>query len=505
MSFHLVNLAAKARQSVTAKIGTALALAFASDFLLYDRTIGWNLAVFTWLFLPLLVLHNGTWLRGFQGKVIITASLLMTLAFVEAPGLLAGSLVIAGAVALALPPNHAWPESAAAWVKRLYASVIQLPYRIVEDAYRLRRVKRHRPRPCFFKTQVRGWVLPIVLGAVFSLFLVQANPVIDSWFPEMDWWWFISLLHPLRHVFWLVSLILFWAFLRPRLSKIQAAVQPPIAPKRAALSYGIEHFFSAEAVFRSLVLFNLIFLAQTFTDITYLWSGSALPEGLSYAGYAHRGAYPLIATALLAGAFTVIAFRDGGAAQKSKAIRYLVYLWIGQNIFLTVNSIWRTLNYVEVYGLTYLRVAALIWMGLVASGLALIIYRIARARSETWLANANAVCLLAVLGICSFLNFGGIVADFNVRNSEELGGAGQRVDLGYIEQIGPEALPALQLYLRETSFRNPNRRLAEHLVKVLERDLLEATDNWRSWSFRRQRLLNSLQTQRRDDPQNNDE
>jgi len=38
-----------------------------------------------------------------------------------------------------------------------------------------------------------------------------------------------------------------------------------------------------------------LFAIQTVLDIQYLWRGAALPDGMSYATYAHRGAYPLIA------------------------------------------------------------------------------------------------------------------------------------------------------------------------------------------------------------------
>ena len=62
---------------------------------------------------------------------------------------------------------------------------------------------------------------------------------------------------------------------------------------------------------RSLVLFNLLFAVQTGMDIHYLWRGAALPDGMTYAAYAHRGAYPLIVTALLAAAFVIVAMRPG--------------------------------------------------------------------------------------------------------------------------------------------------------------------------------------------------
>jgi hypothetical protein len=68
---------------------------------------------------------------------------------------------------------------------------------------------------------------------------------------------------------------------------------------------------------RSLILFNALFALQSALDLVYLWGGATLPDGMTYADYAHRGAYPLIATALLAASFALIAMRPGGPAKQS--------------------------------------------------------------------------------------------------------------------------------------------------------------------------------------------
>src|SRR5690606_27350298 len=56
---------------------------------------------------------------------------------------------------------------------------------------------------------------------------------------------------------------------------------------------------------KTLVVLNAVFLVQLALDARYLLLGAALPEGMTYAQYAHRGAYPLIVTALLAGAMVL--------------------------------------------------------------------------------------------------------------------------------------------------------------------------------------------------------
>ena len=126
----------------------------------------------------------------------------------------------------------------------------------------------------------------------------------------------------------------------------------------------------------------------------------------------------------------------------------LIYLWVAQNILLVISSIYRTGLYVEVYALTYLRVAAFIWMGLVACGLVWIIIRSMLDQSNTWLINANVITALAVLYITSFVNIGGMIAHYNVQNLKLVSGSGVQLDRYYMERIGAAAIPAMEEYVQ---------------------------------------------------------
>ena len=171
-----------------------------------------------------------------------------------------------------------------------------------------------------------------------------------------------------------------------------------------------DYLFGVQAMLRSLILFNALFALQTGLDLVYLWGGVALPDGLTYAEYAHRGAYPLIATALLAAGFVLIAMRPGGPAEQSRLIRPLVLVWTGQNILLVISSILRLDLYVAAYSLTYLRLAAFIWMMLVAAGLLLMLIQMILRKPNSWLVAANAATLALVLYGCCFINAPRLVA-----------------------------------------------------------------------------------------------
>ena len=249
---------------------------------------------------------------------------------------------------------------------------------------------------------------------------------------------------------------------------------------------------------RSLVLFNLLFAVQTVMDISYLWAGAALPDGMSYATYAHRGAYPLIVTALLAAAFVIVAMRPGSEAERSPLTRALVFLWVGQNVLLVVSAILRLNLYVATYLLTYWRVAAFIWMLIVAAGLVLIVVRIVTYRSNAWLISANVVALALTIYVCSLVNFANLVASYNVAHAGDSATAGQPIDLTYVAALGPQAIPALDRYLAANPRMNPGffRRYRDALAA----EHLKGAESWRAWTFRGWRLSRYLEHAKRTQP-----
>jgi hypothetical protein len=236
----------------------------------------------------------------------------------------------------------------------------------------------------------------------------------------------------------------------------------------------------------------LLFAVQTALDVFFLWGNATLPADISYAAYAHRGAYPLILTALLAAGFVLIAMNPGGPAERSRVIRPLVYLWVAQNVLLVASSILRLDIYVQIYLLTWWRVAAFIWMLLVAFGLLLIVARIWLNRSNEWLIRANLITLTATLYVCSLVNFAAIIANHNVDHSHEATGKGVTVDINYLFHLGPQALPAID---RAIALRGSDPNLVSRrncLVEQHRNDLA----SWRAWGFRSWRLQRTLDTQK---------
>lgn len=239
----------------------------------------------------------------------------------------------------------------------------------------------------------------------------------------------------------------------------------------------------ARIMTRGLLLFNLVFLVQNLLDVEYLWAGAALPEGVTYAGYAHRGAYPLIATALIAGGLTLLAFSGKCSGPAWKLARVLVYFWLGQNVFLVASSLLRLEKYVSVYSLTGLRIAAAVWMLVVGAGLCLIFCKVLRNKSLRWLFWANGAQVLIVLLLVMFFDFRYVIAEYNFAHCRETVNVTKEglrpapLDVEYLKTLLPSSLPVL-IRVQKAGIGIPDRFDPQQEMKHLER----LAGNWRSWT-----------------------
>ncbi|MEZ5779922.1 MAG: DUF4173 domain-containing protein [Paracoccaceae bacterium] len=340
-----------------------------------------------------------------------------------------------------------------------------------------------------WRAYAAGWAMPIVIGSIFLWLLTMANPVAEGWLDDLSGAILSLDILSTRILFWSVAAWFLWPFLAS--GPIRARLAAPFArglrsllagdrPSPAARPLG-GLGFNPGSVSRALVLFNLIFAVQTVLDLRYLWSGAALPDGLTHAAYAHRGAYPLVATALLAGLFA-LACRP--FTQGRPAIRALLFAWVGQNVALVVSSLYRLDLYVDSYGLTHLRVAAAIWMGLVAAGLVSVIWQIWRGRDNLWLLKTNGILLAATLYAASFVNFADMIARHNLDRFVETRGT-IATDWHYICTLGPDAAGAWRRFELETG---------QHPCAGDMWATAPAIEGWRDWGFRSWRVRRYLET-----------
>jgi len=464
------------------KLGLAVTVVAAGDLLLFDaKQLGLNLGLLLLsATLALAIANRAVW-RHRLALLALFAALMFAGVQFERPSFVACLLWSLAMAVAALAPRAPRGDDGFRWFQRLIVGGLKALVGPVLDLREALKV-RARSRPLKLTGVLLAAILPVVGGLIFLELFAAANPVIGQALAHLS----LPEFEPARPIFWLMIGLPVWAVLRPR--GLRKTFKTP----------GIEGDLNlpgvtAASITVSLAVFNAVFALQNGLDIAYLWSGAGLPKGVTFADYAHGAAYPLIATALLAGLFVLVFLRPGSTTAARPVVRWLVIAWVAQNVFLVASTALRTFDYVEAYALTQMRIAALIWMALVATGLLLILWRVLRAKSSGWLINANLLAVGLVLTLCSVLDLGALTAAWNVRHAREAGGKGVALDLCYMRTLHGAAVVSLA-ELERRPVGDDLRNRAEVVRGELVDEMLRKQAVWRGWRYRDARRLDRLAT-----------
>lgn len=461
------------RFSFLLKIAATVALVQLFHWLFPDGFEGARVGVLAaaWLALLVAVRRDVRHSRAAWGAVA-AAGLFAAILF-DDPGVLAWALFWTALSVAALVPRVRGFDDAWRWAARLLVQGLSTPVALLSDLKHLGAVRGRGMSP----TRVAATLaLPVIGGILFLALFARANPVIEQAL------YTVALPGPWQVALWAFVAAVAWPAFRPRGIALRLAARLPDPEPRIPGT-------SLPSVLLALGLFNLLFAVQNTLDVAFLWSGAGLPDGVSAAEYAHRGAYPLIVTACAAGILALAMLRPGSASAGNGAARRLVTLWVAQNLVLVASSALRTIDYIDESMLTAWRIAALLWMGLVALGLVLISWRILAGKSARWLVNTNALAAGVVLSVCSVVDLSATAAAYNVRAQRP-----EAVDLCYLWHVGDGALlPVIELERRPM---NAGTRLrVRQLRQTLFADLDWRQAHWGSWTPRGSRRLSAARAQ----------
>ncbi|QTC91958.1 DUF4153 domain-containing protein [Brevundimonas goettingensis] len=474
------------RATLAIKAAFAGALIVLADRLFFAHRPGTTVGVFALIWLVGLGLTRPGLFREVRAVLAMGAAALLALGMIDRPSLLLWGLYALTMTVAVLSARVARGETAWRWVQKLVVhGAVSLFGPLLDLVRRSQiRAKRRLARAGSLMRVVALIAVPLFGGLAFLGLFAAANPLISDALARFR----PPALSPetvVRVLFSSLVGVAAWSSLRPRWRRKLL----PALPMDQRPIPGI----STASVTLSLIVFNLLFALQNGLDLAFLWSGAPLPEGVTLADYAHRGAYPLILTALLAGAFVLTALRPGSETATRPLVRRLVMVWVAQNMLLVASSLLRTFDYVEVFSLTRVRLAAMIWMVLVAVGLLLICWRLIRNRSADWLVKANLATALGVLAAVGVVNLGPATAVWNVRHAAEVDGKGAALDLCYLDRLGPAALVSLA----ELERANPSSAFRTRVAAVrwrAQQTTMARQSHWRGWTWRDARRLAKAQS-----------
>ena len=270
---------------------SAAACAALADWLFYGWQIGISLALFLGVLGAVAVAGNRV--HATRHVQIVMAAIFVAglLGLIEDVNVLS---VILGTLATALFVIVMTARETSSWQRYLFEAAIaplRGPFQLASDLFgALQQIKQQVPEWLRMGSLI-AWIVPLCVFAVFLGLFSSANPLIEHQLMQIDLGILFSHADPQRTVFWILILSAIWPLIHHRIRRKpvrESAPSTAVAIEPSELDY----LFGVQAMSRSLILFNALFALQSGLDLVYLWGGVALPDGLTYAEYAHRGAYP---------------------------------------------------------------------------------------------------------------------------------------------------------------------------------------------------------------------
>ncbi len=191
----------------------------------------------------------------------------------------------------------------------------------------------------------------------------------------------------------------------------------------------------------SLVLLNLVL---AFFIVTYSIEqfGSKEISG-TLSNEVHERVYVLIFSIVMAIVVIMIYFQGLlNFDNQSRLLRMLSFIWIELNILLVLTVLFRNLEYVAAYGLTFKRIGVFIFLLLSLAGLVVTWYKISYRKTNIFLVNRMIWTCYTVLIISCVINWSWIVTSYNTSRF-------QNPDWNYLQSLDYNKQLLNNIYLRK--------------------------------------------------------
>jgi hypothetical protein len=254
----------------------------------------------------------------------------------------------------------------------------------------------------------------------------------------------------------------------------------------------LPHDKRLKAVETAIVLGALaaLFGAFVVVQVRYLFGGESLVErtiGLSYAEYARRGFFELVAaSALLLPVLLAFDWARHRDRRSSVAYRVLAAALVLLLAIVMASALQRMRVYMDAFGLTELRLYVVTFLVCLSLVFAWFLWTVLRDRRNEFTLGAGVAALLGLLAL-NLMSPDALIARTNTSRLSE----GRTFDAYHASQLGPEAAPVLAGRLD---------RLSQDDACVVSRALLadwsRDDDGLRAWNLGRERARDAVRVHR---------
>ena len=186
---------------------------------------------------------------------------------------------------------------------------------------------------------------------------------------------------------------------------------------------------------------NLLFFAFIFVQITYLFGGEGniVSQGFTYAEYARKGFFELIAVAIISFllVLTTEKYTSKNGVEHTLIFKILSTALVVQVILIMASAFKRLLLYEEAYGFTTLRLYSHAFIIFLAVIFVLLIYKIFKDKQENLFVFRAFVSILIFLAVMNILNPDAFIARRNIERFN----AAHELDVYYLSRLSEDAVP----------------------------------------------------------------
>ncbi len=461
----------------------SLLLGFLFDLLFYGKAIGISFFIYTLSTVALSMLLMVYYKRKFMsslGLLLPATILFAAMTFIRASGSLLFFNILA-VIYLLLASVHVMSGRQSIWqllpeqyIKRVITLPLRFAHETYTSVYKLLRTQSHERPSKNLAPVIRGIVLSLPLLVIFLVLFSSADLVFKKYIGS------IFNIHLSPELVFRLGLIAFvsslfcGAYVLLFTKPAESVMDVPASPKW--------RLGTVEST-TILGLVGALFLVFVLVQITYFFGGQSniTGAGFTYADYARRGFFELIAVAVISLLLILGLHRSTvrHSLQQKVTFMWLSGILVAEVLVIMLSAHKRLSLYEDAYGFTQLRLYSHLFIVWLAVAFLLVIVYIFFEKRPQQFAFQIFVSLLAFLAILNFINPDAMIARQNIQRYKSTG----KIDVFYLTRLSEDAVPTTVALLND-SHANLQKSIAKQLY-LTEQATTNANNHWQSFNIAR--------------------